>query len=127
MYPDLIDPRHAIPETRPPGFHPNKLNRFFFSGLADKPHAVLVICLITREIGESLRASGVAVFWASRAVAKSLGIFHWAGMVRAFVMLSSSIPSERGVYRLSTISSRLPLTVSNSEISRLELSSSVMP
>jgi hypothetical protein len=42
------------------GSHPNKLNRFFFFGFAGNPHAALVICSITREMGESLSASGVA-------------------------------------------------------------------
>jgi hypothetical protein len=39
-------------------------NFFFFSGVGGKPHAVLAICRITWEMGESSIASGVAVFCA---------------------------------------------------------------
>src|SRR5580658_214288 len=47
--------------------YPNKLNRLFLSALAGRPHAILAICLTTREMGESSSASGVAVFCALRA------------------------------------------------------------
>src|SRR5258708_32648318 len=46
--------------------YPNKLNRFFLSWVGDKLHAVLAICRITREMGESSSASGVAESWARR-------------------------------------------------------------
>ena len=47
-------------------------------------------------------------------------------MVSALVMLSSSIPSERGVNRFSTISTLGLAWLKNSEISRFELRSSEM-
>jgi len=67
------------------------------------------------------------VFCAFRAAGKSLGIFHWARHGERLRNTFFIDPSERGVYRFSTISSRLPFTFQNSVISRLELRSSVIP
>ena len=76
--------------------NPLKLNPFFFSWGTGIPVMVLAISRMILEIEESSSTSAVPVFCIWRTAAKSLGIFHDAGLVRALVICSSVTPWARG-------------------------------
>ena len=106
--------------------NPLKLNPFFFSWGTGSPVNVLAISRMIREMEESSRTKGVPVFCICRTAAKSLGIFHEGGTVRALVICSSLTPEPRGSYRLTITSSLGPPELKNWLMRRLELRSSGM-